>query len=63
MEAIFEVIILVIFKVPGACVRWLFSRCKRPLKEYINNGDAYLDGFIGLVVFVLIVLLIRYMFF
>lgn len=58
MESIFEVILLVIFKVPGAFFRWLFSGCKHPLRDFINNGDAYLDGVIGLTVVVLIVLLI-----
>lgn len=57
MEAIFETLLLVIFKIPGAFVRWFFSRRKRPLKEFIDKGDAYLDGIIGLTVVVLIVLL------
>ncbi len=63
MDTILEVIILVIFKIPGAFIRWLLSGCRKPLKEFIDNGDAYLDGFIGLTVCVLIVVLIRFIFF
>lgn len=58
METILEIILLVIFKVPGAFFRWLFGGCKKPIKDYIDNGDAYADGIIGLTVVVLIVLLI-----
>jgi len=58
MESIIEILLLIVFKIPGAIVRWLLSGCKRPLKNYIDNGDAYLDGSIGLVTIVLIVILL-----
>lgn len=58
MESIVEIILLMIFKIPGAFFRWLFSGCKRPLKKFINNGDAYLDGIIGLTMVVIIVILV-----
>jgi len=62
MDAILEIIIIIIFKIPGAFIRWLLTGCKKPLKEFINNGDAYLDGAIGLVFIVLLVVLVNYLF-
>lgn len=63
MDAIFEIIMLVIFKIPGAFIRWLLTGCKKPLREFINNGDAYLDGTIGVVFVVLFVMLVYHLFF
>lgn len=59
MEAIIEFIFLMIFQIPGAFIRWLLGGCKQPFKKTIEKGDAYLDGFIGLVIFILIIVLIR----
>lgn len=59
----FELILEFIFVIPGAFIRWLFTGCKKPLKNHIFEGDAYLDGVIGLAVFVLIGFFIRYLFF
>lgn len=61
MDIIIEIIVLVIFKVPGACLRWLLNGCKKPLKEFIDNGDPYLDGIMGLALMFLIVRLIMYL--
>lgn len=63
MEAVIEFIFLMIFQIPGAFIRWLFTGCKKPLKKHIFKGDAYVDGVIGLAAFVLIGLFIRYVFF
>lgn len=59
MDAIFEFLVFVFFSIPGAFVRWLLSGCKRPFKNFIKNGDAYLDGTIGIITIVLIFLLIK----
>ncbi len=43
----FELIIEMLFVIPGAFIRWLFTGRKKPLKEHMFDGDAYLDGIIG----------------
>lgn len=59
----FELIIEMLFVIPGAFIKWLFTGCKKPLKEHMFDGDAYLDGIIGLTTVVLIAVFIRYLFF
>ena len=59
METLVEIILLMIFIIPGAFFRWLMTGCKGSFKESIKKGDAYLDGIIGITVVVLIVLLIK----
>jgi hypothetical protein len=62
MESIFEFLLMLLFVVPGAFFRWLLSGCKGSLKDFIKNGDAYLDGIIGITIVVIIVLLIKKIF-
>ncbi len=51
MEFIAEIIILALFIYPGAMIRWVFTGCRRPLKDLLND-DGYMNGSIGLVVIV-----------
>ena len=55
MDTLFETLLLVLCKIPGAAIRWLLAGCRKPIKEYIDHGDAYLDGMIGLTVIVLVI--------
>lgn len=60
-EIIVEVIILIIFRYPGALIRWVFTGCRRPFKEVLQD-DGYINGMLGLVVVAsLIVLLVKYL--
>lgn len=49
MEFIFELIILYVFRYPGALFLRLFS--KKTFKDYLNT-DGYLIGSVGLVIVV-----------
>ena len=52
MEAIFEMIIILIFSYPGASFRWFISRfwkSKKTFKEFLKD-DSYMNGIIGLLV-------------
>ena len=49
LEILAEVLILMIFRYPGAFLRWVFTGCRRPFKEVLAE-DAYTNGTIGLVV-------------
>ncbi|OMP79097.1 hypothetical protein [[Flexibacter] sp. ATCC 35208] len=61
LEIIFEVVLLVIFQVPGAFIRWVVFGCRRPFKEVLKD-DGYINGTVGLVVVVgLVILITRYL--
>ena len=49
MEIIFEVIIIVIFRYPGAAIRWLFLRKKRTFKSILKE-DAYSNAAVSFLV-------------
>jgi hypothetical protein len=57
-EVIVEVILLVLFRYPGAFVRWAITGFRSPFKKFLD-GDTYLNGTIGLVVIVLLIVLIK----
>lgn len=52
MEFIFELIILYVFRYPGALFLSLFS--KKTFKDYLNT-DGYFIGTVGLVIVVITV--------
>ena len=62
MEIILETIIILIFRYPGAGMRWLISRIWKSNKKFKDflKEDAYLNGIIGLLVLALIIILITY---
>lgn len=63
MEIIFETIIILIFRYPGAGIRWLFSRMwksKKSFKEFLKD-DSYINGIIGLLFLALIIISITYL--
>jgi hypothetical protein len=58
MEIILEVFIILIFRYPGAGIRWLFSRIwnsKKEFKDFLKD-EPYINGIIGLLVLTLIIL-------
>tara|TARA_R110002050_G_scaffold145456_1_gene270961 strand:- start:372 stop:575 length:204 start_codon:yes stop_codon:yes gene_type:complete len=62
MEIILETIIILIFRYPGAGIRWLISRIwksNKKFKEFLKE-DSYLNGIIGLLVLALIIISITY---
>ncbi len=59
MEIIFEALVMLLFVIPGAIVRWILFGCKKPLKEYIY-ADVYMNGGIGIITVALIVVFIKY---
>ena len=62
MEIILETIIILIFRYPGAGIRWLISRIwksNKKFKEFLKE-DSYLNGIIGLLVLALIIVSITY---
>tara|TARA_R110002110_G_scaffold54448_5_gene156310 strand:+ start:601 stop:801 length:201 start_codon:yes stop_codon:yes gene_type:complete len=58
MEIILETIIILIFRYPGAGIRWLFSRIwnsNKSFKDFLKD-DSYKNGIIGLLFLALIIL-------
>ena len=49
MEIIIETLINIFFTYTGATILWIFGRCKREIKYYINEKFA-LSSIIGFVV-------------
>jgi hypothetical protein len=61
MEVIFETIIILIFRYPGAGIRWLVSRIwnsNKNFKDFLKD-DSYLNGIIGLLFLALVIFSIR----
>ena len=54
MEFLFEMVIYPILAFPGALVRWIFLRKKYSFKEILKM-DLYTNGFIGLIVLMLLI--------
>ncbi|WP_375238029.1 hypothetical protein [Aurantibacter sp.] len=65
MEAIFEIMLLLIFRYPGAALRWLFSRLWKSKKKYIefleDNVESNAIIFIGTLI--LVTLLVKFVLF
>ena len=58
MEIILETIIILIFRYPGAGIRWLVSRTwhsNKRFKDFLKD-DSYMNGIIGLLFLALIIL-------
>ena len=62
IEIILETIVVLIFRYPGASIRWLFLRHKRTFKSILKD-DPYINAMLSLVVLAVIVVLITYFFF
>jgi len=48
IEAIVEIIVLIIFSVPGAFIIWALKGFKGSFKQQLAVGDGYLHGVVGL---------------
>ena len=62
MEIIFETIIILILRYPGAGVRWLFSRLwksDKSFKDFLNE-DAFINGVVSLIIIAAIIVGIKY---
>ena len=62
MEIIFETIIILLFRYPGAGIRWLVSKIwksNKSFKEFLE-GDSYINGIVGLLFLALIIISITY---
>tara|TARA_R110002124_G_scaffold50307_4_gene146529 strand:- start:2012 stop:2203 length:192 start_codon:yes stop_codon:yes gene_type:complete len=62
VEIILETIVVLVFRYPGALIRWVFLRNKRTFKSILDD-DPYINAMLSLVVLALIVVSIRYLFF
>lgn len=49
MEVIFETVFVLIFRYPGAFIRWLFLFKKRSFKSILKD-DSYLNAAISFIV-------------
>ena len=57
MEIIFETIIILILRYPGAGIRWLISRLwksDKRFKEFLKE-DAFINGVVSLLIIAVIV--------
>jgi len=52
-----EGIINFLFSFPGAVIRWLLTGRKRSIKDYWND-DIFLNAFVGIAFFTLIILVV-----
>jgi hypothetical protein len=57
-EAIIETITLILFRYPGALIRWCLTGFRKPFKEVLNR-DGYTNGVIGVIGIVVIVLFVK----
>ena len=58
MEVVLEVLIIILFRYPGAGLRWAVSRLwksDKTFKDFLND-DAYINGTIGLLFLAAIVI-------
>ncbi len=58
MEIILETILILIFRYPGAFIRWLFLRKKRTFKSVLNE-DPYINATLSISVIVFAIIAIR----
>ena len=56
-QIISESIILILFRYPGAFIRWTFTGFRRPFKDVLND-DTYINGMLGVIAVSGIVVLI-----
>ena len=61
MEIILETIIILIFRYPGAAVRWGFSRLWNSKKSFIEftKDEPYINATIGILILVGIILILQ----
>ncbi len=52
-----RLILQIIFLYPGAFIRWIFTGCRNSFKETLKNGSAFIDGSIGFILFLLILVI------
>ena len=60
MEVVLEVLIIILFRYPGAGLRWVVSRLwksDKTFKDFLNE-DAYINGTIGLLFLAAIVIVV-----
>jgi hypothetical protein len=55
LEIILESVILILFRYPGAFIRWTFTLYRKPFKDILNDNE-YLNGWLGLVAVSLIII-------
>ena len=61
MEIIFETIIILILRYPGAGIRWLFSRLwksDKSFKDFLKD-DAFISGVVSLLIIATIIIGIK----
>lgn len=56
LEIIGEIIVQVIFSLPGALIRWLLTGCKKPFREILYD-DSYSNNAIGVIAAVICIAL------
>ncbi len=59
MEIILEAITILIFRYPGAAIRWIFLHKKRTFKSILKD-DAYLNAAISFIFIGIIIALIQF---
>jgi len=59
IEGFIEILLLYLFRYPGAFVRWVFTGFTKSFRDIIEK-DAWLNGFIGAIVIVLLFVLKRF---
>ena len=60
MEVVLEVLIIILFRYPGAGLRWAVSRLwksDKTFKDFLNE-EAYINGTIGLLFLAAIVIIV-----
>lgn len=59
-EVIIETIMVLIFRYPGAIIRWIFIRKKRTFKSILED-DPYVNAIVSLLLIAAIIIIIRYL--
>lgn len=60
-QALFEVLVVGVFRYPGAFYLWVFSGFRRSYDQWLRQGDGSLAGIVGIVVTVALVFLLRWL--
>jgi hypothetical protein len=61
LEIVLEVIIIWIFRYPGASIRWLFLQKKRSFKSILDE-EPYLNAILSISLLAIIIFLARYLY-
>jgi hypothetical protein len=61
MEIILETIIVLVFRYPGAFIRWVFLHKKRSFKSLLDE-DPYINATLSILIMIFTVILIRHFF-